>query len=273
MNKFLQREPYPSDLTDDEWKLIEPLIPVHQGVGHPQTVNLREIINAIFYWADNGIKWRAMPHDFPNWSTVYDYYRRWVKTGLWERINSYLNKLVRRVEARDEEPSLMAMDSQSVKTAENRGYEQGIDGYKRIKGRKRHIVVDTLGLVFNCLVTAANLPDVKAVAALLEPILQNLVRIEKILADQAYQGEVRKVVERVHGCIIEITEKLGEGFVVAPWRWVVERTFSWLEKARRLCRDYEELPENHEGVVYIVMIRLMLRRLTDNRRSWRKSIT
>jgi transposase len=144
--------------------------------------------------------------------------------------------------------------------------EQGVDGFKKIKGRKRHIVVDTLGLVHNCFVSAANLADVKAVSTLLEPVLANLSRVRKVLADQGYQGAVKDVLNKVYGCVLEITKKLGEGFVVAPWRWVVERTFSWLEKSRRLVRDYEELPENHEGVVYIVMIRLMLRRLTDNQR-------
>ena len=141
----MSRPDYPSDLNDDEGELIKPLIPVHQGVGHPQTVDLREIVNAILYWADNGIKWRAMPHDLPPWSTVYDYYRRWVKTGLWEGLNAHLVKLVRLTAGRDEQPSQTIIDSQSVKTAEKRGPEQGIDGNKQVKGRKRHIVVDTLG--------------------------------------------------------------------------------------------------------------------------------
>ena len=117
----MTRKPYPSDLNEDEWKLIKSLIPSHKGVGHPQTVDRREIVNAILYWADNGIKWRAMPHDFPSWSTVYDYYSRWTKTGVWERINQKLLKLVRRVEGRDEEPSLVIIDSQSVKTVEKKG--------------------------------------------------------------------------------------------------------------------------------------------------------
>lgn len=267
---MMNRPAYPSDLSDDEWELLEPLIPVHQGVGHPQTVELREIVNAIFYWIDNGIKWRAMPHDLPPWSTVYGYYRRWVKTGLWERLNAHLAKLVRRGVGRDEEPSLTIIDSQSVKTAEKRGPEQGVDGHKRVKGRKRHIVVDSLGLVLNCFVSAANMADVTAAITVLEPVLEAFVRIEKVLAAQAYRGPLGKALEKVHHCEVEITEKLGEGFIVAPWRWVVERTFSWLEKARRLGRDYEVLPENHESNVYIVMIRLMLRRLTDNQRKWGK---
>jgi len=121
----MNRPAYPSDLSDEEWELIQPLIPVHQGVGHPQTVERREILNAIFYWADNGIKWRAMPHDFPCWSTVYDYYRRWVKTGLWEPINAHLGKLERKVAGREEEPSLVIIDSQSVRTVEKRGMNKG----------------------------------------------------------------------------------------------------------------------------------------------------
>lgn len=121
VNLSMSRPAYPSDLTDDEWSLIEPLIPVHTGVGHPQTVNLREIVNAILYWTDNGIKWRAMPHDLPPWSTVYDYYRRWARSGLWERINAHLVTLVRLEAGRDEEPSLTMIDSQSVKTVEKRG--------------------------------------------------------------------------------------------------------------------------------------------------------
>ena len=260
------RSAYPSDLSDAEWEIIKPLIPVHKGVGHPQTVNLRAVVNAIFYWADNGVKWRALPHDFPPWQTVYDYYRRWVKTGLWEQINIKLAKKVRLKAGRNEEPSLTMIDSQSVKTAKKRGPEQGVDGNKKVKGRKRHIVVDVLGLVFNCFVSAANMADVKAASAVLVPVLEAFKRIEKILADQAYKGSLGKAIEKVYGSVLELTEKLGEGFVVEPWRWVVERTFSWLENARRLCRDYEGLPENHEGVVYIVMIRLMLRRLTKNQR-------
>lgn len=127
-------------------------------------------------------------------------------------------------------------------------------------------MVDTLGMVLNCFVSAANMADVKGAKATLAPVLEEIVRVETILADQAYKGALAKILEKAHNCVLEVTEKLGEGFVVAPWRWVVERTFSWLEKSRRLCRDYEVLPENHESVVYIVMIRLMLRRLTDNRR-------
>ena len=122
----MTRKPYPSDLNDDEWELIEELIPSYKGIGHPQTVERREIINAILYWVDNGIKWRAMPHDLPSWSTVYDYYSRWTKTGVWEKINHKLLKTVRKIEGRDEEPSLVIIDSQSVKTVEKRGENRAL---------------------------------------------------------------------------------------------------------------------------------------------------
>lgn len=123
-------------------------------------------------------------------------------------------------------------------------------------------------MVLNCFVSAANMADIKAAVAVLEPVLEAYVRLDKVLADQAYKGALGEIIEQVHHCILEVTTKLGERFVPAPYRWVVERTFSWLDQARRLCRDYEVLPENHEGAVYVAMIRLMLRRLTDNRRRW-----
>ena len=159
-----------------------------------------------------------MPHDLPPWSIVYDYFRLWVRTGVWEKINCRWIKLVKKSEGRHEQPSLMAMDSQSVKTSAKKVMEQGIDGFKKIKGRKRHIVVDQLGLVHHFFVSAANLEDVKAVSTLLEPVLTNLSRIKKVLADQGYQGTIQEIINQVYGCVIEITKKLGEGFVVAPCR-------------------------------------------------------
>lgn len=141
-----------------------------------------------------------------------------------------------------------------------------------MKGRKRHLIVDVLGLVLSCWVSAANIADVKAAPVVLVPVLQNNARLVKILADQGYRGALAGLLQQAFGATLELTQKLGQGFVVEPWRWVVERTFAWLENARRLCRDYEELPEHHESMIYLAMIRLMLRKLTNNRRT-RTSVT
>lgn len=136
-----------------------------------------------------------------------------------------------------------------------------------MKGRKRHLVVDVLGLVVSCFVSAANVADVKATQVVLVPALENNSRLLKILADQGYRGAIAQLLQIAYGCTLELTPKLGQGFVVEPWRWVVERTFAWLENARRLGGDYEELPEHHEGFIYVTMIRLMLRKLTQNQRT------
>ncbi len=178
----MKRRSYPSDLTEDEWLLLEPLLPPPQRIGHPREVNLKEILNAIFYWADNGIKWRAMPHDFPPWQTVYGYFRSWVRTGIWSAINHSLVQRERRVQGRSADPSLIMIDSQSVKIAHQGGSERGFDGGKQVKGRKRHIAVDCLGLVHNCFVHAANRADVKTAPTVLVPVLEESARIEKILA-------------------------------------------------------------------------------------------
>jgi len=138
-----------------------------------------------------------------------------------------------------------------------------------VKGRKRHIVVDVLGLVLGCYVSAANVADVKAAPAVLVWVLEMYQRIAKVLADQGYQGDLARQLKQVYQCQVEIVQRQGEGFHVQPQRWIVERTWTWLENARILCRDYERLPENHEGMIYVVMIRLMLRRLTNNRRTWK----
>lgn len=263
----MKRKPYPSDLTDAEWKIIEPLLPCANPIGTPPQVEKREILDAIFYWSDNGIKWRAMPHDLPKWQTVYGYFARWVNWGVWEQINAALNRQVRAKVQRNLQASLAMVDSQSVEMSQTGGPEHGVDGFKRVKGRKRHIVVDVLGCVLDCFVSAANMADVKAAPGVLVPALEANPRIRKILADQSYRGDIAKLLKTAYKCTLEITQRLGEGFVVEPWRWVVERTFGWLENARRLCRDYEALPEHHEGIIYITMIRLMLRRLTNNRRT------
>lgn len=266
---------YNTDLTDKEWQIIKPLLPDEKPLGRLREVDLREVLNAIFYRADNGVKWRALPRDFPAWQTVYGYYRLWVRLGILEQINSVLVRQVRVSEGREEEPSLTIIDSQSVKLGQRGGEEQGVDGNKKVKGRKRHIVVDVLGLVLGCYVTSANTPDVKAAPAVLLWVLEMFERISKVLADQGYRGGLGALIQHFFGqqqrlVEVELSQRAPgvKGFQVESKRWIVERTWSWLENARILMRDYERLPENHEGMIYVVMIRLMLRRLTKNRQTW-----
>ncbi|MBV9389056.1 MAG: IS5 family transposase [Chroococcidiopsidaceae cyanobacterium CP_BM_ER_R8_30] len=259
---------YPSDLIDAEWEIITPLLPPQKQQGRQRQVDFREVVNAIFYRADNGIKWRAMPSEFPVWQTVYSYYRKWVKQGLWERINALLVEQVRSQSGRDEQPSLGMIDAQSVKHGQRGQVEQGVDGYKKVKGRKRHVVVDVLGLMLGCYVSAANAADSKAAPAVLVPVLELYKRLEKVLGDQGYKGELDSCLQAAYKCVLEIASpRKKKGFHVDSLRWIVERTFAWLDNARVLCRDYEVLPENHDGMICVVMIRLMLRRLSNNRRT------
>jgi putative transposase len=268
-----EHKQYGSDLTDQEWTRIEPLLPEDKLVGRLRQVALRDVLDAIFYRADNGVKWRNLPGDFPCWQTVYGYFRSWVRIGVWQEINRALVEQVRVAAGREAQPSLTIIDSQSVKLGRPGGEEIGVDGHKKVKGRKRHIGVDVLGLVLKCHVSAANQADVKVAPWVLMWVLEHYARIEKILADKSYRGELGKDLEAVYGVGIEISERQEEGFKVEPLRWIVERTLAWLDNARSLVRDYEYLPENHEGMVYVVMIRLMLRRLGKNRTKWKEKTT
>jgi putative transposase len=264
---------YGSDLTDAEWEIIEPLLPEDKAVGRIREVDLRDVLDAILYRVDNGIKWRNLPSDFPAWQTVYGYFRLWVRLGVWERVNVTLVGEVRRMEGREEEPSLGIIDSQSVRLGEKGGAEIGVDGFKKVKGRKRTNVVDVLGLILKCHVGAANQADVNAAPEVLFEVAERYERLEKVLADQGYEGDLEVDLAAVYGVELEVVKHEGKGFQVQAKRWVVERTWAWLENSRALVRDYERLPENHEGMVYAAMIRLMLRRLTDNRKTWKTEKT
>ena len=213
---------YPSDLTDAEGEKIAPLLPPEKALGNKRSVNFRDVVNAIFYRADNGIKWRAMPADFPAWETVYGYYRKWVKQGIWEAINGALLQAVRQQAGRNEQPSLGLIDSQSVKQAQKGGEEIGVDGNKKVKGRKRHLVVDVMGWVIGCFVGPANQADVKAAPAALVPALEAYDRLEKVLADQSYQSEaLSQQVKEAYGCVLEVVQREGKGFVPEAFRWVL----------------------------------------------------
>lgn len=258
---------YSSNLTYDQFKLIEPLLPAAKPGGHPRSVCLWSILNGIFYVVVNSCKWRDLPGDLPPWQTVYTYFRNWRRDGTWQAIHQRLRGWTRAVSGRAESPSEVIIDSQSVPTATMVNQAVGYDGGKKIKGRKRHVIVDTLGLVMTVLVTAASEPERAGIKQAFEKLMKlkrQVARLYLVWADGGYSGQpflrwamdtFRLVVEVV------LRPEQSKGFVLLKKRWVVERTFGWWNWYRRLSKDYERLPENSEAMIYIAMIRLMLRRL------------
>jgi len=259
------QQAYPTNLNDTEWAQIVPYLPKPSFTGAPRKYTWREILNAIFYVVKNGCVWRALPHDFPAWKTVYHYFRVFRITGVWEQLNRKIREEVRKKAGREPQASAMIADSQSAKSAEG-GETRGYDGGKHVSGRKRNLVVDTLGLVVLVKVTAANVQDVHAGKQLFSELAKKpelLTRLEKIIADGGYRGELVDWVFQNLNTVLEIVLKLGDqkGFQVLPKRWVVERTFAWISRNRRLARDYERLTQSSESFIYVAMIRLGLRRL------------
>ena len=264
----IQRQAYQSDLKDQEWKWIEPYLPdpSTKGTrGRPQEWPLREIINGILYVLRTGCQWRMMPHDLPPWQTVYYHHRKWRLDGLWEEINTVLREKMRQREGREATPSAAIVDAQSVKTTLVKG-ERGYDAGKKVNGRKRHIVVDTLGLLLLIIVTAGNVQDKPGGKQLLTQLRQrlHLPRLQLLWADGGYGGQpFVDWVKATFGWIWEVVKRNADvkGFHVLPRRWVVERTFGWLNNYRRLSKEYEELSNTSETFIYIAMSHIMLRRL------------
>ena len=263
MDAPAQREPYPSDLTDAQWEILSPLLPPPVAAGRPRTTDLREIVNAILYVMTSGCSWEALPHDFPREGTVRDYFHRWRRSGLWAQINDTLRRRVRLREGREhEDPSAAVIDSQSAKgsrTSGTRGYDAG----KKIKGIKRHLIVDTLGLLMMVVVHSAAIQDRDGAKLVLERSRGRWPRLRLIWADGGYSGKLLTWTWRFCGWVLEIVKRSDDlkGFVVLPRRWVVERTFGWLSNYRRLSRDYEYWTATGEAVVQVAMIHIMLRRL------------
>jgi transposase len=258
---------YRTDLTDEQWELLQQLIPKAKPGGRPRTVDMRGVINGIFYVLVAGCAWSLLPHDLPKWKTVYHYFRQWRLSGDWERIHEQLRQWVRAVEDRHPSPSAAVLDSQSVETATMIHLDVGYDAGKQVKGRKRHILVDTLGLLIVVAVTAASLPEregAKLLFAKLDRFREKFHRLILIWVDGGYRGEsfMRWVMD-IYGWILEtvLRSDTAKGFEVLPRRWVVERTFGWFNWCRRLSKDYEVLPATSETMIRVAMIRLMLKRL------------
>jgi putative transposase len=259
---------YPSDTTDAEWALIEPLLPVPACQtpigGRPEKRPRRVIVDAIRYVADNGGKWRALPVDFPPWQTVHGFFTRWAKAGVVERVRDRLREQIRTRAGRNSAPSAAAIDSQTVRAAETVGKAtRGYDGGKKADGRTRHIAVDTMGLLLVVMVTAASMQDRPAGRALLSLLRQSQRGIRPVWADGGYTGTLIEWAKTTLSITLEIVKKIAgqTTFIVLPRRWVVERTFSWISQARRNVRDYERLPAHSEAFINWSMITMMTRRL------------
>ena len=270
------RRPYPSDLTDQEWELLEPLLESSERRGPPPKWPARRVADAVFYLLRSGCAWRMLPREYPPWQTVYYHFRKWRLDGRLRQAHERLRAAVRESEGRDPDPSGAVIDSQAVKGSGVGGPERGYDGAKRLSCRKRQLLVDTGGLVLGAQVYAASVHDRDGGRRLLdEELAEKLPRLAVVWADAAYSGRFRRWAHEEHGWRVEVPshpdrqlwryglEDKPRGFQVLPRRWVVERTFAWLGQARRLAKDYERLPETAVAMILWAMSRIMLRRLVS----------
>ncbi|PZV12906.1 MAG: IS5 family transposase [Leptolyngbya sp.] len=258
---------YPSNLSRDQYELLSDLIPEAKPGGRPRTVDMEEILNGIFYVLVEGVRWRSLAADFPAWHTVYTYFRQWRKDKTWIEIQDRLHEWTRIEQERNLRPSAAIIDSQSVKSAARVSQSVGYDAGKKIKGRKRFVAVDTLGLSWRVVVTAASVGEGEGGKQVLKRVKEmgkSVSRLHTIWADGGFDGEpFMQWVMDVCRWLVEVVlrPEQTKGFVLLKKRWVVERTFGWLMGCRRLVRDYELLPETSETFIYLAMIRIMVRRL------------